>query len=75
MRAYVFIDVEGDPTEVVSSLRDIPGVKEADALFGPTDAVAHIEAPDEAALVEVIGQMYDIEGLSDTDTRIVLEVG
>ena len=73
MRAYVFIDVEGDPTEVVSSLRDIPGVKEADALFGPADAVAHIEAPDEAALTELVLQMYDIEGLSSTDTRIVIE--
>lgn len=73
MRAYVFIDVEGDPTEVASSLRDIPGVKEADALFGPTDAVAHIEAPDEAALMEVISQMYDIEDLLATDTRIVIE--
>lgn len=73
MRAYVFINVKGDPIEVASSLRDIPGVKEADALFGPTDAVAHIEAPDEAALMEVIGQMYDIEGLSSTDTRIVIE--
>ncbi|MFQ5886670.1 MAG: Lrp/AsnC ligand binding domain-containing protein [Anaerolineae bacterium] len=73
MRAYVFIDVEGDPTEVVSSLRDIPGVKEADTLFGPTDGVAHIEAPDETALMEVIGEMYEIEGLSSTDTRIVIE--
>lgn len=75
MRAYVFIDVERDATEVVSSLRDIPGVREADFVFGPTDAVAHIEAPDEAALLEVIDQMYDIEGLSSTDTRIVIEVG
>ncbi len=73
MRAYVFIDVEGDPTEVVNSLRDIPGVKEADALFGPADAVAHIEALDEAGLMEVILQMYDIEGLSSTDSRIVIE--
>jgi hypothetical protein len=73
MRAYVLIDVEGDPTDVVSSLRDIPGVREADALFGPADAIAHIEAPDEAGLTELILQMYDIEGLSSTDTRIVLE--
>jgi len=73
MRAYVLIDVEGDPTEVVSSLRDIPGVREADALFGPDDAVAHIEALDEAGLMEVIGQMYEIEDLSSTDTRIVIE--
>lgn len=72
MRAYVFIDVEGDPTEVVSSLRDILGVKGADALFGPTDVVAHIEAPDEAALKELVIQMYDIEGLSSTDTRIII---
>jgi len=73
MRAYVFIDVEADPTEVVNSLRDIPGVKEADALFGPDDAVARIEAPDEVALMEIIGQMYNIEGLSSTDARIVIE--
>ena len=73
MRAYVFIDVEGDPIEVASSLRDIPEVKEADALFGPADAVAHIEAPDEAGLREVVLQMYDIDDVSSTDTRIVIE--
>lgn len=74
MEAYVFVECDGDPTEVVRSLRDLGGVKRVDGLFGAIEVIALIEAPDLAALDQVI---IDIQGVAEvefTDTRIIRDI-
>lgn len=70
MRAYLLIDVERDPTAVARDLSQIEGVKEADALFGPTDVIALVEAPDMVSLKSLILKIYGVGGVVSTDTRI-----
>jgi len=74
MEAYVFVECDGDPTEVVRSLRDLMGVKKADGLFGTIEVIALIEAPDLAALDQVIMDIQDVDGVDFTDTRIVRDI-
>ncbi len=68
--AYVLTECDIDPAGVVRGLRQLPGVKQAHALFGPLDAIAHVEGDDLEALGEVIARFYSIEGVKGTDTRI-----
>jgi len=74
MEAYVFVECDGDPTEVVRSLRDLPGVKRADGLFGALEVMAIIEAPDLAALDQVIIDVQGVAGVEFTDTRIIRDI-
>lgn len=74
MEAYVFIECDGDPTEVVHSLRYLSGVKRADGLFGAIEVIALIEAPDLAALDQVIIDIQDVDGVEFTDTRIIRDI-
>lgn len=74
MEAYVFIECDDDPTEVVRSLRDLGGVKRADGLFGAIEVLAIIEGPDLAALDQVIMDIQDIPGVEFTDTRIIRDI-
>lgn len=74
MEAYVFIECDDDPTEVVRSLRDLMAVKKADGLFGGLEIIALIEAPDLAALDQVIIDIRDIAGVEFTDTRLVRDI-
>lgn len=72
MRAYVFIaTIQGDARPVVEKIRAIQGVKEADALWGPFDAVAVVEVDDAQALIDLVEvQIRGIPGVTSTDTRI-----
>lgn len=73
MRAYVLVSVQGDSHQVVEKIRGLVGVKEADALWGPTDIIAVVEVDNMQALGELVaGQMRAIAGVTSTDTRIVL---
>ncbi len=74
MEAYVFAECNDDPTEVVRSLRDLVAVKRADGLFGAIEVIALIEAPDLAALDQVIMDIQDIDGVEFTDTRIIRDI-
>jgi len=74
MEAYVFVECDGDPTEVVRSLRDLGGVKRADGLFGALEVMAIIEAPDLAALDQVIIDVQGVAGVEFTDTRIIRDI-
>jgi len=74
MEAYVFVECDDDPAEVVRSLRDLAGVKRADGLFGATEVMALIEAPDLAALDQVIIDIRDVDGVEFTDTRIIRDI-
>jgi len=74
MEAYVFVECDEDPAEVVRGLRDLSAVKRADGLFGALEVIALIEAPDLAALDEVIADIQDVDGVEFTDTRIIRDL-
>ncbi len=56
--------------EVVQEVRKIRGVKAAHALYGALEAIALVEAADLKDLDRVIAEMYRVEGLRNTDTRM-----
>jgi hypothetical protein len=71
VQAYVLIGCSRDPSEVVKEVRKIQGVRAAHALYGALEAIAFVEAEDLKDLDRVIAEMYQVEGLRNTDTRIV----
>ncbi len=75
MRAYVFINVQPRISrDVVGKISAIAGVKAAHPCWGLPDIVAQVEAENEAGLENlVIEQIQATEGVTETDTHIVLE--
>ena len=54
-------------------LRELPSVERADAVTGPADLIALVNAPDPRALAELIFRsVQTIAGVKETDTRIVV---
>ncbi len=69
--AYVFVQISAtDPTEALSALRAIAGVKQAHLLMGPTDCIAFIEGADLEALGEALIAIRAVDGVASTDTRM-----
>jgi len=70
--AFVLITVDGGQVpEVVSALQKIAGVQRAQAVTGPYDVIAVVEAPDLRSLGEMVaGQVRGIPGVEDTITCI-----
>ncbi len=69
--AYILIEVPPphDVKKVVESIRNVNGVKEANAVAGPYDVIARVEAQDFNIIVNtVIKDLRIIEGISDTIT-------
>ena len=72
LQAYVFIDTENPgPKRIVGEIRKIPGVVRADALFGVPDIVAIVEGDDVATMDAVIDRIVEIEGVLDTESKVV----
>ncbi len=72
MKAYVLINVRASKArEVVDKLRQIPGIKSADACWGRPDIFAVYDGP--ALAQVVIDQIQTIDGVESTDTHIVVE--
>ena len=74
MRAYVLIRVQpGKSRELAAKIAQIAGVKAAHACWGVPDVIAQVEAENEAALENlVLGQIQAVEGVTETDTHVVL---
>ncbi len=74
MKAYVLIQTDmGKPSEVVGKLRTIEGVKEAETVTGPYDAVAVVEAEDLADIGKLVTtKIQTIEGISRTITCLAV---
>ena len=70
--AYILIEVQvGRVVEVVRLLRQLDGVRSADAITGPFDAIALIEAPNMAAVADLVtGQVQSIRGVLRTITCV-----
>jgi DNA-binding Lrp family transcriptional regulator len=72
VQAYVFVDTTNPgPKRVVGELRRIPGVVRADALFGLPDVIALVEGDDVAAMDTVIDRIAELEGVIDTESKVV----
>jgi len=73
MAAFVMIQaaVSADLRALHGALHAIAGVKTVHFLAGPTDALAFVEAADQAGLMEALGKIRATNGVAGTDTRIV----
>lgn len=74
MKAYILIQTDmGKPTAVVEALRKIDGVKEADTVTGPYDAIALLEAADLDAFGELVTtKIQAIDGIARTITCLAV---
>lgn len=72
VQAYVFIDTRNPgPRRVVRQVRGLAGVVRADALLGTPDLVALVEGDDIAAMDAVIDSIAELDGVLDTDSKVV----
>ena len=72
VEAYVFVDTENPgPKRVVRAIRELEGVVRADALLGTPDVVAIVEGDDIASMDAVIDRIAELEGVIDTDSKVV----
>ena len=72
--AYVFIRTSpGKARDVAKAISGIEGVKSAHAVTGRFDVIAFVEAPDIAALGDlVLSKVHGVEGVSSSETSIVV---
>lgn len=72
VQAYVFLDTENPgPMRIVKEVRKISGVVRADALFGVPDIIVLVEGDDLAALDEVINRIVEIDGVIDSESKVI----
>ncbi len=72
VEAYVFLDtVNPGPMRIVAEVRKIQGVVRADALFGVPDIMVLVEGADLAALDEVINRIVELDGVVDSESKII----
>jgi hypothetical protein len=67
--AYVFISTR-QPHKVVQTIRQIPGVAKADALFDTPDAMAIVEGKDIALLDAAIDRIVEVPRVESTDSKV-----
>jgi len=72
--AYVFIRTSpGKARDVAKAISGIGGVKSAHAVTGRFDVIAFVEAPDIAALGDlVLSKIHGVEGVLSSETSIVV---
>ena len=75
MQAYVLINVRaGKAREVVEKVRQIEGIKQANACWGRPDVFTLADVPNEELLEEtVLAKIQGIDGVESTDTHLVIE--
>lgn len=75
-KAYVLIETAvGKTKEVLRTLRQMKGVREADAVTGEYDIVAVIEAGDLNSIGELVtGNIHTIGGIQRTTTYLSVSV-
>ena len=75
-KAYVLIETAvGKTKDVLGSLRQVNGVKEADAVTGEYDVVAVVEAENLNSIGELVtGKIHTIVGIQRTTTYLSVSV-
>ena len=72
VEAYVFVDTDNPgPKRVVREIRTLDGVVRADALLGTPDIVAIVEGSDIAEMDAVIDRIAELDGVLDTESKVV----
>jgi hypothetical protein len=56
------------------ALHAVAGVKTVHFVAGPTDVVVFVDAADQSALLQAIGNLRAVKGVASTDTRIVISM-
>ena len=71
-RAYILIETKvGQARKVLTSLRAMENISQADIITGTYDLIALAEADDMVALVDLVtGQVQGIEGVERTITCV-----
>lgn len=74
--AFIMVDVAGDHTKsAYKTITRIPFVKKVDAVTGPFDLVAQIEADTLESLNElVLSRIRGVDGVVKTSTAIILNL-
>ncbi len=69
-RAFIFIETAvGKTKDVVHALRAVPGVSVADAVTGPYDVIAIVDAQDLSTVGDVVtGRIHSVNGIARTVT-------
>lgn len=68
--AYILVQASpGTSFEVLSTVREIKGVKQAHAIMGPTDGIVFVETADLEELAETVMAIRAVNGVASTDTR------
>lgn len=75
MMAYVLINASpGRALELVKRLRQVPGIRDADAITGEYDIIAVCEAQDLSALgTLIVGEIQKIDGVFKTTTCLSIK--
>jgi DNA-binding Lrp family transcriptional regulator len=66
------LDHERKLREVIKDVSEIPNVKWARLIFGPTDAVAFVETRHWIELETTVYKISSVDGVLETDTRILV---
>ncbi len=71
-RAYILIETQvGRSKNIAESLRSFDKVQQVDVITGPFDVIALIEAPDMAAIADLVtGQVQGLKGVIRTITCV-----
>lgn len=73
-KAYILIEVKaGQTSEVVIELNELAGVRSVDAITGPYDVIATVEAVDQRAIGRlVMDDLQQLPGIKRTITCVVI---
>jgi DNA-binding Lrp family transcriptional regulator len=76
VEAYVLIQTEvGKAAQVAQQVAEIEGVRSAEAVTGPYDAIVHAAAPDVDSLGKlVVAKIQAVEGITRTLTCPVVKL-
>jgi DNA-binding Lrp family transcriptional regulator len=76
-RAYLLIEADaGEVGAVIRALREVPGIRTADAVTGPYDIIATLETSDQRMIGRlVIDVIHGITGIKRTITCVAIADG
>lgn len=74
MRAYVLLKVKpAKSADLMTMLKQVSGVAQADLIHGPYDCIAHVDAPDIHKVNETVMDIRAISGVMESMTCLVIQ--
>lgn len=77
MQGAIVMAQIGSSTDMSGIHKELHGVENVKAVYflgGPTDILAHVEAPDMDAAMAAVMKIRAVKGIASTDTRFILPV-